>query len=769
MDFFFRYNYKFMKDSFTCHYLISDCIKLIFECIKPAVDIKTLKEYINFCFSTAIPQTAYLELLEKYRPLVIPSTEYLAMKKIDGHYNSMAEDFEYTDFVYLVSRSYIKSQNPELISDFSRLIQQGIDDFANSPETIKYHSKYEALKKVFLLSDLELSVIRYLMCIIYESSIYGIFKRNPSDHARNEYSEILNFLLNRNGNTDKIQIRHLMNKKSKLIRFGLLQYDYTISSFLFEYLDDRIEEIELRSIFFKLVKNENNIALEQFAHFSHHTSILEKLIQNHKGIRPLNILFYGNAGTGKTSYAKALADGLGHQLYEIPCIEMSDTLNDDQQVPVPGYRTTAIHLCESFFDPLKSIVLIDECDHLLITNNYENIFQTGRSYYGTDQKLLINQTLEGGKAVRFWITNNISRIDPSTRRRFDYSIAFPSLDKKQREALWKEVFKTHSIQSDTHAEITKELADQYEINAGSMDNIVKNHLQMKEHTSPTDRSFNHEEAIPLINAHLRLLKGGGEYSNSMNICHQYSLNTLNIKGLFSAENCIKAIENFFLRLKGLEQGILRSSAGTNLNFLLQGPPGTGKTEFVKYVAKHLGIHLIVKSASNLLGVYLGETERNIAQAFEEASARKSILFIDEADSLFQKRQNAIRSWEISQTSEFLIQMERFTGILICATNFHSHMDQALMRRFPMKLEFDYLTPEHKIQLFEDYFHDIYEKPHTHPKEIASIDCLTHGDFKAIRQKYIYLDIKVPTSQLIDDLGNETGYKKDFRNTQVGFR
>ena len=103
--------------------------------------------------------------------------------------------------------------------------------------------------------------------------------------------------------------------------------------------------------------------------------------------------------------------------------------------------------------------------------------------------------------------------------------------------------------------------------------------------------------------------------------------------------------------------------------LLHGPPGTGKTQFARYVATRLERDLMVKTASELQSMWIGEAEKNIARAFREAERDGAILFIDEADSFLFSRESAHRMWEVSQVNEFLCQMENFKGILICATDF----------------------------------------------------------------------------------------------------
>lgn len=73
-----------------------------------------------------------------------------------------------------------------------------------------------------------------------------------------------------------------------------------------------------------------------------------------------------------------------------------------------------------------------------------------------------------------------------------------------------------------------------------------------------------------------------------------------------------------MRKKSYFKNVAENDAPRSLNLLLYGPPGTGKTEFAKHIARTLGRNLIVRRASDLLGMYVGQTEAQIAQVFEEA-------------------------------------------------------------------------------------------------------------------------------------------------------
>ncbi|SFV60837.1 ATPase, AAA family [hydrothermal vent metagenome] len=91
-------------------------------------------------------------------------------------------------------------------------------------------------------------------------------------------------------------------------------------------------------------------------------------------------------------------------------------------------------------------------------------------------------------------------------------------------------------------------------------------------------------------------------------------------------------------------------------------------------------------------MWVGGTEKNIANAFREAKEEKAVLVFDEVDSFLADRTGAKQSWEVTQVNEMLVQMENFDGIFIATTNLMDNLDRASLRRFDLKLEFSYLKP-----------------------------------------------------------------------------
>ncbi len=181
---------------------------------------------------------------------------------------------------------------------------------------------------------------------------------------------------------------------------------------------------------------------------------------------------------------------------------------------------------------------------------------------------------------------------------------------------------------------------------------------------------------------------------------------------------------------------------------------------------------MVKRASDIVSPYVGETEQNISCVFSEAEAMEAVLVIDEVDSFLFSRERAVRSWEISHTNEFLTQMERFRGILICTTNRFSDLDAASVRRFNHKIGFRYLKPEGNVIFYKKLLSGLIETP-LNKKEgelLLKIHNLTPGDFRVVRDRFAIMEEKSVThGQMIRTLVEEARIKKSKEGIHpIGF-
>lgn len=122
-----------------------------------------------------------------------------------------------------------------------------------------------------------------------------------------------------------------------------------------------------------------------------------------------------------------------------------------------------------------------------------------------------------------------------------------------------------------------------------------------------------------------------------------------------------------------------------------GPSGTGKTLAAETLAGELGRPLQRVKLSEVVGKYIGETEKNLQRLLDKAQAAGAILLFDEADALFGKRTAVKDSHDryANQEVSYLLQtLERHQGIVILTSNSKGNLDRAQRRRLGLVIDFD---------------------------------------------------------------------------------
>jgi len=141
------------------------------------------------------------------------------------------------------------------------------------------------------------------------------------------------------------------------------------------------------------------------------------------------------------------------------------------------------------------------------------------------------------------------------------------------------------------------------------------------------------------------------------------------------------------------QSIDRTGKKVALNFY--GEPGTGKTLAAEAIANSLGKDILMVSYAELESKYVGETPKNIKAAFQKAAQTGAVLFFDEADSILGKRLTNTRSTT-------LMELDRFNGIVIFASNLVQNYDSAFLRRMIAHIEFPLPDLEQRINIWKSH-------------------------------------------------------------------
>ncbi|MCB9233194.1 MAG: ATP-binding protein [Bacteroidia bacterium] len=143
--------------------------------------------------------------------------------------------------------------------------------------------------------------------------------------------------------------------------------------------------------------------------------------------------------------------------------------------------------------------------------------------------------------------------------------------------------------------------------------------------------------------------------------------------------------------------------------LFYGPPGTGKTLTASLLGKAANMDVYRVDISKMVSKYIGETEKNLANIFDQAENKNWILFFDEADALFGKRSttsDAKDRYANQEVSYLLQRIEDFPGLISLATNFKSNIDTAFTRRFQSIIYFPMPGQEQRKRLWENNFKSV---------------------------------------------------------------
>jgi transitional endoplasmic reticulum ATPase len=129
----------------------------------------------------------------------------------------------------------------------------------------------------------------------------------------------------------------------------------------------------------------------------------------------------------------------------------------------------------------------------------------------------------------------------------------------------------------------------------------------------------------------------------------------------------------------------RFAKKTGGGLLLYGPPGCGKTLVARAIAGELQATFVAVGISDVLNMWIGESERNLAALFEKARAnRPAVLFFDELDALAYARSKASSEHTRHLVNEFLNQLDGMSGsneriLVLAATNMPWDVDPAMKR------------------------------------------------------------------------------------------
>lgn len=189
------------------------------------------------------------------------------------------------------------------------------------------------------------------------------------------------------------------------------------------------------------------------------------------------------------------------------------------------------------------------------------------------------------------------------------------------------------------------------------------------------------------------------------------LDNKNIDEVFLSEENKEIINSFFKEQQNKDKFVEHGIPVSNKIFLT-GAPGNGKTTLAGAIAKEMNLPLFNFNISTLFSSYMGQTSERINSVFSKLSNINCVLFMDEMDAMFSKRDSDSERGgnnleNIKIVSSLLLEIDKMPTniILISATNNESLVDHAVKRRFNYFLSINEPTREGK----EKYLNMIAKK------------------------------------------------------------
>ena len=499
---------------------------------------------------------------------------------------------------------------------------------------------------------------------------------------------------------------------------------------------DRPTMEKMLGMFFRL-SDKAKLRISDYDHQGTEVALMVQYVRQamRTGRKGANVLLYGAPGTGKTELVRVLAEEVQARLVEVPSI-------DEDKDPLPHWkRLTALTAIQDILrSQASSLVLFDEVEDVFPVEYPLGRF-SGGSKGGDRHKGWLVRLLEENVCPTLWVCNEVAHIDPAYLRRFDFVVELMSPKNEVRARMVDKAFAGIEIGKErlNSLKADKDLAPGHLERMGGVLRLLEPSCQSSAEAMLNTLERNTRKALSLPAQSVPFAKG-----------LPYRMECINAD--VDMVELADSIADF-----------------PGVRICLYGPPGTGKSEWARQLAQRINRPLHVRRASDLLDKYVGESEKRIRRAFDDAAAENAVLLMDEADSLLYDRSRAQRSWEVSMVNEVLTCMESFDGVFVASTNLQKKLDEASARRFDFKVKLDYMTQKNIRIMFADLLAVLgVDAQALDEVSLCRLTALAPGDFANVLRQARLIAANRTAEKLAALLMQEQACRKGSSRHRIGF-
>jgi SpoVK/Ycf46/Vps4 family AAA+-type ATPase len=164
------------------------------------------------------------------------------------------------------------------------------------------------------------------------------------------------------------------------------------------------------------------------------------------------------------------------------------------------------------------------------------------------------------------------------------------------------------------------------------------------------------------------------------------------------EDFVEVIKEWKLRAKLAKHGLPR-----RWRLLFHGPSGCGKSATAAALAAETKLPSFLVRFDSLIGAYLGQTALRLRELFSFVEQTPCVLLFDEVDALAKRRGSPMEVGELDRiVIAFMQELEHAQGegFVIATSNIPKALDDALWRRFDLRIAFPKPTADDLIRFSE---------------------------------------------------------------------